>query len=371
MGVHSKQSTNIKESSVKRTKSPCSRKSKLDKSSQKKLSLSFVNARSVMFSIDRKILKSHLSCLDNYKVLSVLGEGSYGKVLLAESIFCGKKVAIKCLPKSSTDFTSSVGSALREIKILKMICHENVIQLFETFEENNIFFAVLELASRGDLLTLVKKQKRLTESEFLPIFIQTVQGLHYLHSKQILHRDIKLDNLLLTENGRVKICDFGISLQTKKGRLIFEHIGTPAYLSPEIIRGKGYSGFKSDVWSLGVTLFIALTGKGPFKGSGIEELQENILRDDFVFPENTKISSVMRHLIGRMLEKNIAKRISLNEIAELLDFDLEAEDCWGQQKTLNTKKLEVIASFGFDADRVATDIKKGLMNHPVALYKMM
>lgn len=98
------------------------------------------------------------------------------------------------------------------------------------------------------------------EKEYEKLFTQLAQTLGYLHSKNILHRDIKLDNILLTNQGVVKLCDFGISRKMDKDKIIYEHIGTPVYLAPEIISEEGYQGFSADIWSLAVTSYIVLTG---------------------------------------------------------------------------------------------------------------
>jgi len=114
------------------------------------------------------------------------------------------------------------------------------------------------------LLELLKNKGKFKEEEYIPIFEGIVRSLHYLHQKKILHRDIKLDNILLDWEKNVKVCDFGVSRKMKKNEKIFEHIGTPAYLAPEIIKEKGYEGFSADIWSLGILSFIALTGEVPF-----------------------------------------------------------------------------------------------------------
>ncbi len=105
----------------------------------------------------------------------------------------------------------------------------------------------MEYIDKGDLLTHIKNNGKFREQEFKPIFRQIVKSLYYLHSENILHRDIKLDNILLNKNGDIKICDFGVSRKMKSNRIIFEHIGTPAYLAPEIVIEKGYTGFQADV----------------------------------------------------------------------------------------------------------------------------
>lgn len=134
-----------------------------------------------------------------------------------------------------------------------------------------------EYLEKGDLFSYVKENGQIDEVQFEKIFTQITSALVHIHSKSILHRDIKLDNILLDKNLNVKLCDFGISKLMKPNKAITEHIGTPVYLAPEIISEKGYTGFAADIWSLGVTAYISLTGEVPFKGSTIGELKKNIL----------------------------------------------------------------------------------------------
>jgi 5'-AMP-activated protein kinase, catalytic alpha subunit len=131
---------------------------------------------------------------------------------------------------------------------------------------------VIELCAGGDLLNYVRRRRRLKEDVAKAIFKQIIEGLSYCHSKQILHRDIKLDNILLDSKGEVKICDFGISKVVKKGEIMTEQCGTPAYIAPEFLRDKGYTGFAADIWSAGVVLYAMLYGTVPFKANNMSEL---------------------------------------------------------------------------------------------------
>ena len=125
-------------------------------------------------------------------------------------------------------------------------------------------FIALEYAQNGDLLDKIKREGKFSESEYLPMFEGILSALGHIHSKGILHRDIKLDNILIDKHGKIKLCDFGVSWKMPEKGKVYEHIGTPAYLAPEIIKEKGYNGFGADVWSLGVMTYIALTGEVPF-----------------------------------------------------------------------------------------------------------
>ncbi len=127
-------------------------------------------------------------------------------------------------------------------------------------------------------------------------------GLSHIHCRSVLHRDIKLDNVLLDTEGGVKLCDFGVSKILKKGHYIKEQCGTPAYIAPEIISETGYTGFAVDIWSLGVLLYAMLIGTVPFKANNMKDLHILINKGEFSFPH--KVSSDAEDLIRRMLTKD-------------------------------------------------------------------
>ena len=233
--------------------------------------------------------------LDNYKVVKMIGKGAFGRVMLGIHKLTGKNVALKTIDKSYMKDDFQRRKVFQEVFILKKIRHSNVIRLLEVFESENHFFMVMEYAGKGDLLRYVKQRGKLTESEARNIFRGLITGLAHCHCRSILHRDIKLDNILLDEKKEIKICDFGVSKICRKGRKITEQCGTPAYIAPEIIEDKGYFGFGVDVWSAGVLLYAVLQGQVPFKATSMQDLYRNILKAEFVFP--THISRDAKDLI--------------------------------------------------------------------------
>ena len=174
----------------------------------------------------------------------------------------------------------------QEVYLLKKIKHSNVIRLLEVFESEKHMLIVMEYAGGGDLLRLIKRKGKLDESDTQDIFKQIVYGVAHIHCRSVIHRDIKLDNILLDSEKGVKVCDFGVSKIIRKGQLIQEQCGTPAYLAPEIIKDTGYEGFFVDIWSLGVMLFAMLTGTVPFKAPSLELLHEQILSGEYSIPSH-------------------------------------------------------------------------------------
>lgn len=170
----------------------------------------------------------------------------------------------------------------------------------------------MELCGGGDLLNYVRKRRRLKEDIAKYFFKQIIEALHYIHHKNIVHRDIKLDNILLDHNGNVKICDFGVSKLVKPGEKMMEQCGTPAYIAPEILLDRGYKGFGVDVWSAGVVLFSMLYGTVPFKGNNMNELHKLIIKGNVTYKED--VSEEARNLLKSLLECDPNIRLTTDQI---------------------------------------------------------
>ena len=155
--------------------------------------------------------------LDFYKFVKLIGKGAFGKVTLGIQKLTGKYVAIKTIDKQYMKDEFSRRKVLQEVYILKKIRHSNIIRLLEVFESPKHFLMVMEYAGGGDLLQFVKRRGRIKESDAKFIFKQIVYGLAHIHCRSVIHRDVKLDNILLDCESGVKICDFGVSKIIKKG----------------------------------------------------------------------------------------------------------------------------------------------------------
>ncbi len=186
--------------------------------------------------------------------------------------------------------------------ILKQTRNKHIVQLYEYFETQKHILFVIGLSDGGDLLSYVRKRRQLKEDVAKSVFKQLIEGLRYCHSKNILHRDIKLDNILLSTEGEIKICDFGVSKIIKKGEKMSEQCGTPAYIAPEILLDKGYDGFACDIWSAGIVLYAMLYGTVPFKANNMSELQKIIIRGKYTLGEG--ISKEAKDLLQKLLERD-------------------------------------------------------------------
>ncbi|KAH0789194.1 CAMK family protein kinase [Histomonas meleagridis] len=248
----------------------------------------------------------------DFETIKEIGKGSYGSAFLARERSSGNYVVLK---KIKLKNPIAKTSAEDEAKFLKNLSHPNVIQFIDSFRTDKEFCIVLEYADAKDLSHYLEFNKP-SEKRILQIFSQIIFGLNYIHSQNILHRDIKITNIFLFKNGFVKIGDFGISREINGYDLARTIIGTPYFMAPEIIAGKPY-GFPADVWSAGCILFELMTGKHAFTGKSRDELFANIQfrklpRDSF-----SCFSNDLSDLLLKMLNKNPILRPTCSQILKL------------------------------------------------------
>lgn len=187
-----------------------------------------------------------------------IGKGTFGKVKKGIHVKTNEKVAIKILEKDKIQDVADVERVAREIHILKIVRHPNVIQMYEIIETQKQLYLIMEYAEGGELFDYIVSKKRLDENEASKIYQQIIGGIEYISKLGIVHRDLKPENLLLDYHNNIKIVDFGLSNTFKKGELLKTACGSPCYAAPEMIEGKEYHGTNADVWSSGVILFAMI-----------------------------------------------------------------------------------------------------------------
>ncbi|KAJ3738718.1 Pkinase-domain-containing protein [Lentinula detonsa] len=256
-----------------------------------------------------KELSSHkMRVIGNYTLGRVIGEGAYGKVRIGTHRLTSARVAIKQIPKSMS------ASLTREIHHHRQLHHPHVTQMYEVIATESSIWIVTELCSGGELFDYLTEKGRLSEDETRFLFGQLCLAVAYLHEKGIVHRDLKLENVLLDERCRVKLGDFGFTREFERGVLMDTFCGTTGYASPEMLQGKKYLGAEVDIWSLGVILYVLLTGMLPFDDDDEQIMRDKVILGEFEDPE--WLSEDARDLMKNILQKEPSKRLTIPQILE-------------------------------------------------------
>ena len=252
-----------------------------------------------------------------YEICKLIGKGNYGKAYLVKSLDDNNLYVNKIIDMSQ--FTKEqLESALHEAEILKSLQHPNIIRCIDFFVDNKKLCLVTEYADLGDLSKIIIYQILsgyfFCEEIILNWFTQLCFAIKYIHSKNILHRDLKLSNIFLTSKGNIKLGDFGIAkILTSKDDLAKTLVGTPYYLSPELCLKKPYN-HKSDIWSLGCILYEMMYLKHAFEADSIGELVINILEGNFNMNINAGFSDEVIKLVKSILIIDANKRPSVDDI---------------------------------------------------------
>ena len=247
-----------------------------------------------------------------FKLMNQIGTGKFASVYLGIHEETQQKVAIKQIKKSELNTDNLL---LKEINIQKRLFHPYLTQLYCVIEKSENIFLISEYCSKGDIITNLIEKGNFSENYSCKIFQQILSSLEYLHKNNICHRDMKPENILLTENSEAKLSDFGLSRHFQKNELLKTSCGSPLYAAPEVLEGKNYDGTKIDIWGLGISLFTMVCGELPFcveDENDIKTLIYNITNGYYTIPDN--ISKECKDLISKMLEINPDKRINIEEI---------------------------------------------------------
>uniref|UniRef100_A0A8C5HSK9 non-specific serine/threonine protein kinase n=1 Tax=Gouania willdenowi TaxID=441366 RepID=A0A8C5HSK9_GOUWI len=306
----------------------------------------------------------------NYRLLKTIGKGNFAKVKLARHILTGREVRL-----------------FREVRIMKILNHPNIVKLFEVIETERTLYLVMEYASGGEVFDYLVAHGRMKEKEarakfrqcfsesFVCLPSQIVSAVQYCHQKHIVHRDLKAENLLLDADMNIKIADFGFSNEFTLGNKLDTFCGSPPYAAPELFQGKKYDGPEVDVWSLGVILYTLVSGSLPFDGQNLKELREHVLRGKYRIP--FYMSTDCENLIKRFLVLNPAKRGTLEQIMKdrWINAGFEEDELKPYTEPeldiTDQKRIDVMVGMGYNLDEIQESLAKMKYDEITATYLLL
>ncbi|XP_036831412.1 MAP/microtubule affinity-regulating kinase 3 isoform X1 [Oncorhynchus mykiss] len=320
------------------------------------------------------------SCADeqphvgNYRLLKTIGKGNFAKVKLARHILTGREVAIKIIDKTQLNPTS-LQKLFREVRIMKILNHPNIVKLFEVIETEKTLYLVMEYASGGEVFDYLVAHGRMKEKEARAKFRQIVSAVQYCHQKKIVHRDLKAENLLLDADMNIKIADFGFSNEFTMGSKLDTFCGSPPYAAPELFQGKKYDGPEVDVWSLGVILYTLVSGSLPFDGQNLKELRERVVRGKYRIP--FYMSTDCENLLKRFLVLNPSKRGTLEQIMKdrWINAGLEENELKPfmepEQDITDQKRIDIMVEMGYTQEEVTESLTRMKYDEITATYLLL
>uniref|UniRef100_A0A8C9RY72 non-specific serine/threonine protein kinase n=1 Tax=Scleropages formosus TaxID=113540 RepID=A0A8C9RY72_SCLFO len=305
------------------------------------------------------------SCTDeqphigNYRLLKTIGKGNFAKVKLARHILTGREVRV----------------LFREVRIMKILNHPNIVKLFEVIETEKTLYLVMEYASGGEVFDYLVAHGRMKEKEARAKFRQIVSAVQYCHQKHIVHRDLKAENLLLDADMNIKIADFGFSNEFTLGNKLDTFCGSPPYAAPELFQGKKYDGPEVDVWSLGVILYTLVSGSLPFDGQNLKELRERVLRGKYRIP--FYMSTDCENLLKRFLVLNPTKRGTLEQIMKDRWINAGCEDdelkpfVEPELDITDQKRIDIIVGMGYSREEIQESLARMKYDEITATYLLL
>ncbi|KAJ1983952.1 hypothetical protein H4R34_000964 [Dimargaris verticillata] len=250
--------------------------------------------------------------LAHFDLLRCVGKGAFGKVRIVQHKGDKKNYALKYINKEKCVKMKAIDNIIQERRILEEIKFPLVCNLRYAFQDDENMFMVLDLMLGGDLRFHIDRKGALPEHVVRFFAAEVIVGLHYLHSKRFVHRDIKPDNVLLDNDGHAHLTDFNIAVRIKPGKKLTSVAGSLAYMAPEILQRIGYT-FSVDWWSLGVLMYEMVFGQRPFRAKSNDELARLILQKPLVFPErsivDTPVSDDCKDVIRGLCERSTHKRL--------------------------------------------------------------
>uniref|UniRef100_A0AAA9SFF9 non-specific serine/threonine protein kinase n=1 Tax=Bos taurus TaxID=9913 RepID=A0AAA9SFF9_BOVIN len=285
-----------------------------------------------------------------------------------------ENVAIKIIDKTQLNPTS-LQKLFREVRIMKILNHPNIVKLFEVIETDKTLYLIMEYASGGEVFDYLVAHGRMKEKEARAKFRQIVSAVQYCHQKRIVHRDLKAENLLLDADMNIKIADFGFSNEFTVGSKLDTFCGSPPYAAPELFQGKKYDGPEVDVWSLGVILYTLVSGSLPFDGQNLKELRERVLRGKYRIP--FYMSTDCENLLKRFLVLNPIKRGTLEQIMKDRWINAGHEDdelkpfVEPELDISDQKRIDIMVGMGYTQEEIQESLSKMKYDEITATYLLL
>lgn len=260
---------------------------------------------------------------NGYEKIQEVGVGTYAKVITAYSAKEKGVVAIKIISKLTASNTFKRKFLHREIEVVRGLNHQNIIKYYRSIETTHRIYIVMEYARNGSLLDMIRQENYFSETKAKHVYHQLIDALEYIHSRGIVHRDIKCENILFDENDVLKIIDFGFASCYKgsKRAMSETYCGSRAYCCPELLKQKPYQPHSADIWASGVVLFAMVYGKLPYDDSDTARLLKQV-QSKVHFPDQPEVSHNCQQLIIAILAP-FKKRATL---AQIKKFDWMAQD---------------------------------------------
>ena len=315
--------------------------------------------------------------IGDYLLNEEIGSGGFGKVVLGTHIPTNEKVAIKIMDKQqilSDELNKE--RVLNEISILKIVRHNNIIKLYEVMETPQKIYLVMEYCDGGELFDYIVSKQHLSEKQACVFFQEIIDALTYLHSQNIVHRDVKPENILLESFGKTMTCkliDFGISRTYTLDKLISTPCGTASYAPPEMHRGEEYYGLLSDVWSAGVLLYAMVFGYLPFCEEDEDTNIDNIIKGNYEIPEEA--SPLLRDFLSHILDIDPLTRYDLDQIKNHPWYKIATPQkslpgiIIGYHKIpIDERILNVSEAYGFDKNEVKKSVMENKYDNKSSIY---
>jgi serine/threonine protein kinase len=249
----------------------------------------------------------------NYDILKQIGVGGFSAVVLVRDKTTSLEYACKIVSRSSLSASHTFGRFEQEVRLLEQLHHPNIVTIIDCLFQDDLIFVIMEYCSGGELFNHIVQHGRLREPDCRRIFSDIVNGISYIHARGIAHRDLKPENILLNESGVAKVADLGLCKLTAPSKLMMTTCGSPIYAAPEVLSGQGYDGKMSDIWSLGVVLYVMATAMPPWQCQNGAELFKEVSKGEFKIPGF--ISSELKVLIRAMMRVLPTERPTIDEVA--------------------------------------------------------